>query len=65
MTIEIQANFFRPLSRQVWFGLLTPVADGQALVFHLANFAVFLAAPASDFVTGAAIPCDGGFTIRA
>ena len=38
------ANFFRPLSRQVWFGLLTPVAGGHALVFHLANLAVFLAA---------------------
>ena len=30
----------------------------------LAGLAVFLAAPASDFVTGAAIPCDGGFLIR-
>ena len=30
----------------------------------LAGLAVFLASPASDFVTGAAIPCDGGFTIR-
>jgi 2-deoxy-D-gluconate 3-dehydrogenase len=27
----------------------------------LAGIAVFLAAPASDFVTGAAIPVDGGF----
>ena len=31
----------------------------------LAGIAVFLASPASNFVTGAAIPCDGGFTIRA
>lgn len=31
----------------------------------LAGLAVFLSAPASDFVTGTAIPCDGGFTIRA
>ena len=30
----------------------------------LAGIAIFLSAPASDFVTGAAIPCDGGFTIR-
>ena len=30
----------------------------------LAGLAVFLASPASDFVTGAAIPCDGGFLIR-
>ncbi|MDE2197842.1 MAG: glucose 1-dehydrogenase [Rhodospirillales bacterium] len=31
----------------------------------LAGIAVFLAAPASDFVTGAAIPCDGGYVARA
>ena len=31
----------------------------------LAGIAVFLAAPASNFVTGAAIACDGGFTIKA
>lgn len=30
----------------------------------LAGVAVFLASHASDFVTGAAIPCDGGFLIR-
>jgi len=30
----------------------------------LAGIAVFLAAKASDFVTGAAIPCDGGFCAR-
>jgi len=28
----------------------------------LAGIAVFLAAPASDFVTGAAIPVDGGYS---
>ena len=27
----------------------------------LAGIAVFLASPASDFITGAAIPVDGGF----
>jgi 2-deoxy-D-gluconate 3-dehydrogenase len=31
----------------------------------LAGIAVFLASPASDFVTGAAIPCDGGYCARA
>jgi 2-deoxy-D-gluconate 3-dehydrogenase len=31
----------------------------------LAGIAVFLCSPASDFVTGTGIPCDGGFTIRA
>ncbi len=30
----------------------------------LAGIAVFLCSHASDFVTGAAIPCDGGYTIR-
>lgn len=30
----------------------------------LAGLAVFLAAPASNFVTGAAIPCDGGYATR-
>ena len=29
----------------------------------LAGVAVFLAAPASDFITGAAIPVDGGFSV--
>ncbi len=30
----------------------------------LAGIAVFLAGPASDFVTGTAVPCDGGYSIR-
>lgn len=30
----------------------------------LAGVAVFLASPASDFVTGAAIPVDGGFSVQ-
>jgi 2-deoxy-D-gluconate 3-dehydrogenase len=30
----------------------------------LAGLAVFLAAPASDFVTGAAIPADGGYSVE-
>lgn len=40
------ANYFRPLSRQLWFGVLTPLAGGRPLVFHLANLALFLAAAA-------------------
>jgi 2-deoxy-D-gluconate 3-dehydrogenase len=28
----------------------------------LAGLAVFLASPASDFITGAAIPVDGGYS---
>jgi len=31
----------------------------------LAGLAVFLAAPASDFITGTSIPADGGYSIRA
>jgi 2-deoxy-D-gluconate 3-dehydrogenase len=30
----------------------------------LSGVAVFLASPASDFVTGAAIPVDGGYSIQ-
>jgi 2-deoxy-D-gluconate 3-dehydrogenase len=30
----------------------------------LAGIAVFLAAPASDFVTGTAIPVDGGYSVQ-
>jgi 2-deoxy-D-gluconate 3-dehydrogenase len=30
----------------------------------LAGIAVFLAGPASDFVTGTAIPVDGGYAIQ-
>jgi hypothetical protein len=37
-------NYFRPLSREVWFILLSPIAGGEPLVFHLAQMAVFLAA---------------------
>lgn len=37
-------NYWRPLSRQIWFEALTPIAGGHPLVFHLASFAVFLAA---------------------
>jgi len=40
------ANYFRPLSRQLWFGALAPLAGGHPLVFHLASFAVFLGAAA-------------------
>jgi 2-deoxy-D-gluconate 3-dehydrogenase len=31
----------------------------------LAGLAVFLASPAADFITGAAIPADGGYSVRA
>ncbi len=37
-------NYFRPLSRQLYFAALTPIGGGQPLVFHLVNYGVFLAA---------------------
>jgi tetratricopeptide (TPR) repeat protein len=37
-------NYYRPVSRQLYFELLAPVADGNPRVFHLVNFALFLAA---------------------
>jgi 2-dehydro-3-deoxy-D-gluconate 5-dehydrogenase len=40
----------------------TPAARWGA-IHDFAGIAVFLASPASDFVTGAAIPVDGGFSI--
>ena len=30
----------------------------------LAGIAVFLASPASDFITGSAIPVDGGYSVQ-
>lgn len=36
------ANYFRPLSRQCWFALFTPLAGSQAWPFHAAHFALFL-----------------------
>ena len=35
-------NYYRPLSRQIYFALLTPIAGGHPLVFHLVNAALFL-----------------------
>ncbi len=40
--LGILGNFYRPLSRQLYFALLTPVAGGNPLAFHLANAAVWL-----------------------
>lgn len=40
----------------------TPVARWGAIQ-DMAGIAVFLAAPASDFITGTAIPVDGGYSI--
>ena len=38
------ANYYRPLSRQLYFELLTPLAGGSPLVFHLVNAALFTTA---------------------
>lgn len=37
-------NHFRPVSRELWWALLTPLSRGEPLVFHLAQFAVFFTA---------------------
>jgi hypothetical protein len=37
-------EFYRPLSRQLYFAALTPIAGGAPWVFHAANGALFLAA---------------------
>ncbi len=39
-------NYYRPLARQVYFALMTPIADGQPLAFHLVNAGLLLAAVA-------------------
>ncbi len=44
--------------------LVRTPAKRWGLPEDLAGVAVFLAAPASDFVTGAIIPVDGGYSIR-
>src|SRR5262249_3979331 len=38
------ANYFRPLSRELWFGLLGAVTGGEPLLFHVVQFGVFAAA---------------------
>lgn len=39
-------NYFRPLSRQLWFGVLAPLLGPNPLAFHLTNLALFLGAAA-------------------
>ena len=41
----------------------TSVMQMRLALEHLAGIAVFLESAASDFVTGAAIPVDGGYSI--
>jgi len=42
--LDALGNYWRPLSRQVYFELLSPIAGGSPLVFHAVNFCLFLAA---------------------
>lgn len=37
-------NYFRPLAREAWFGVLGPLTGGQPFPFHVAQFLVFVAA---------------------
>ncbi len=37
-------NYYRPLSRQLYFAVLTPLSHGSPLAFHLVNAAAFAAA---------------------
>ncbi|MEO5619184.1 MAG: hypothetical protein ABIS67_15545 [Candidatus Eisenbacteria bacterium] len=59
--LDALGNYYRPLSRQIYFALLSPIAGGDASVFHAVNFAIFLAALAlladllAVFVTGPAL----------
>ncbi len=36
------SNYFRPLSRPVWFELLGPLSGGEPMVFHIANLLLLL-----------------------
>ena len=36
-------NYYRPVSRQLYFAALTPLSGGRPLVFHLVNYGLFLA----------------------
>jgi hypothetical protein len=42
--LDALGNFYRPVSRQLYFAALTPVLGGDPRVFHAVNFAIFLAA---------------------
>lgn len=37
-------NYFRPLSRELWFALLGPMSGGEPAIFHVAQFMLFAAA---------------------
>ncbi len=37
------SNYYRPVSRQLYFFLIQGAADGRPMIFHLVNFALFLA----------------------
>ena len=42
--LDALGNYYRPLSRQIYFAALSHLAGGPPLVFHAANYALFLLA---------------------
>jgi hypothetical protein len=58
LRLDALGNYWRPLSRQVYFALLAPIGSGQPLVFHAFDFAIFLGAIAllADLLRGFAGP---------
>jgi hypothetical protein len=42
--LDVLGNYYRPLSRQVYFAALGPIGGGLPWVFHACNFTLFLAA---------------------
>jgi 2-deoxy-D-gluconate 3-dehydrogenase len=64
---NIQANAVLPgwIDTDLTRGARPEVPAGRwGTIDDMSGIAVFLASPASDFVTGAAIPVDGGFAIQ-
>jgi hypothetical protein len=53
-------NYWRPLSRQIYFEALAPIQGGDPLVFHAVNFMLFLVALALVFdLLQALLPASG------
>ncbi|MBI1799008.1 MAG: hypothetical protein HYR73_04920 [Candidatus Eisenbacteria bacterium] len=56
--LDALGNYWRPLSRQIYFAALTPLSHGAPGLFHAVNFALFLAALAllADLLFAVAAP---------
>jgi NAD(P)-dependent dehydrogenase (short-subunit alcohol dehydrogenase family) len=50
-------------SRMTKFGLDNNAFESVGSVRHMAGLSIFLCSRASDHITGAVIPIDGGFTL--